>query len=146
MFAQVFFWDTRAGKLPVSRVAARDASGQLTSLQAVPDGRVIYAGTRAGEVCVGTSPRGSCQRKMCVPESPYGVHARTTVCWFLAQTAASAQDHTEVQAKKAVSCTSQLKSYSLRQGCRWSVAADTEMAHAFSAQWLLCSISDTLRY
>lgn len=74
MCAQVFFWDRRTGKLPVSRVAARHASGQLTSLQAVPDGRVIYAGTRAGEVCgvPGTSPHGSCQRKMCVPESHIG--------------------------------------------------------------------------
>ena len=52
MYAQVFFWDRRTGKLPVSCVGARHASGRLTSLQAVPDGRVIYAGTVAGEVRV----------------------------------------------------------------------------------------------
>ena len=49
---QVLFWDRRSGKLPVSCVAARHASGQLMSLQAVPDGRVVYAGTQAGEVRV----------------------------------------------------------------------------------------------
>ena len=50
LHAQVFFWDRRTGKLPVSCAAARHASGQLTSLQAVPDGHIIYAGTEAGEV------------------------------------------------------------------------------------------------
>ncbi|KAK9834831.1 hypothetical protein WJX81_002117 [Elliptochloris bilobata] len=47
---QVFFWDRRMRRLPVTFAAAARASGQLTSLQAVPDGRVVYAGTEAGEV------------------------------------------------------------------------------------------------
>ena len=69
--AQVFFWDRRTGKLPVSCVGARHASGQLLSLQAVPDGRVIYAGTQAGEV----REASHLMAQAACPREPHGTHA-----------------------------------------------------------------------
>lgn len=47
---QVVFWDKRMRKLPCTHVAAARVSGQLTCVQAAPDGCVVYAGSEAGEV------------------------------------------------------------------------------------------------
>jgi len=51
----VFFWDTRARRLPISCADAGRHAEQLTSLQATPDGRVVYAG--------GSGARGEVRRR-----------------------------------------------------------------------------------